>query len=143
MNLSRTDGKRPDGLTQIPWSSGKCATWDVTVTDTLAISNIRSTTETAGAAAELAARRKLEKYSALSQSYLVVPVAFETLGPVNESGSDFIHEIGKRLTAASGDKREGAFLWQRLSITLQRFNSICLRNSFSCNSFSCNSLSSS
>jgi len=34
--LSRTDGKRPDGLTLVPWQSGRCLTWDVTVADTLA-----------------------------------------------------------------------------------------------------------
>jgi len=27
--LIRTDGKRPDGVTQIPWSDGRCVTWDV------------------------------------------------------------------------------------------------------------------
>ena len=38
--LLRSDGKRPDGATQIPWVAGKCLTWDVTVTDTLAPSYV-------------------------------------------------------------------------------------------------------
>ena len=29
--LSRSDGKRPDGLTLIPWQGGKPLCWDVTV----------------------------------------------------------------------------------------------------------------
>ena len=33
--LVRDDGKRPDGLTLLPWNSGRSATWDVTVVDTL------------------------------------------------------------------------------------------------------------
>ena len=32
--LLRTDGKRPDGVTLIPWKDGRCVTWDVTVVDT-------------------------------------------------------------------------------------------------------------
>jgi len=31
--LSRDDGKRPDGVTLLPWAKGK-PSWDVTVTDT-------------------------------------------------------------------------------------------------------------
>ena len=27
--LSRSDGKRPDGVSLIPWSRGRCVTWDV------------------------------------------------------------------------------------------------------------------
>ena len=34
--LSRSGGKRPDGMTLIPWKAGKCAFWDVTVIDTVA-----------------------------------------------------------------------------------------------------------
>jgi hypothetical protein len=33
--LSTTDGKRPDGLTTVPWSRGCPLTWDVTVVDAL------------------------------------------------------------------------------------------------------------
>lgn len=38
--LIRSDGKRPDGLTLIPWQGGSCLCWDVTVTDSLASSYI-------------------------------------------------------------------------------------------------------
>ena len=36
MGLCRTDGKRLDGVTVIPWSKSKCFTRDVTVPDTFA-----------------------------------------------------------------------------------------------------------
>ena len=38
--LSRSDGKRPDGLTLIPWQSGRSLIWDVTVADTQAPSHL-------------------------------------------------------------------------------------------------------
>ena len=34
--LYRTDGKRPEGVTMIPWEMGKQLVWDVTVVDALA-----------------------------------------------------------------------------------------------------------
>ena len=34
--LSRTDGKRPDGVTAIPWQRGKPLVWDVTFVDSIA-----------------------------------------------------------------------------------------------------------
>ena len=80
--LSRSDGKRPDGLTLIPWKNGRCVTWDVTVTDTLAQSYLSSTSITYGGAAEAAADRKTSKYSQLAQTYIFVPIAMESLGPL-------------------------------------------------------------
>ena len=125
--LSRTDGKRPDGLTLIP---GICAVWDVTVIDTFANSYLNATSVTAGGAAEIAAARKLEKYRDLASGYEVVPVAMETMGPTNPSGADFINGIGRQIAQHTRDQRETSFLWQRLSVALQRFNAICFRGSF-------------
>ena len=96
--LLRTDGKRPDGVTQLPWKTGKCVTWDVTVIDTLASSYVPATSQTPGAAAETAADRKTSKYAILSQSYLFVPVAVETMGAINEAGMNFLGDLGRRIT---------------------------------------------
>ena len=128
--LVRTDGKRPDGVTQIPWSEGKCASWDVTVTDTLAASNVSISCTAAGSAAEAAASKKLQKYAEIMNRYTFVPLAFETLGPINSAATDFIDEIGRRSHAITGDQREKAFLWQRLSMALQRYNAVCFRGTF-------------
>ena len=126
----RSDGKRPDGLTQIPFEAGRCVAWDVTVTDTFAASNLNFSSAAAGGASEIAASKKIEKYSELPDCYAFVPVAFETLGPICNDGTDFINKIGKRLRAISGDKRESSFLWQRLSIAVQRFNAVCILGTF-------------
>ena len=128
--LTRVDGKRPDGLTLVPWKGGRSAVWDVTVTDTLAPSYVHATTLTSGAAAESAAARKQSKYEALTSAYIVIPIAFETLGPINELGASFINEIGSRTSRKLGDNRETAFLWQRLSVAIQRFNAICFASTF-------------
>jgi hypothetical protein len=128
--LSRSDGKRPDGMTLIPWSGGKCLLWDVTVVDTLATSYLPSTSASAGSAAENAAQRKELKYSALTSSYDFIPLAFETLGPINDSAICFLSALGQRTSAVTHDSRETSFLYQRLSILVQRFNAVCFRNTF-------------
>jgi len=83
--LTRSDGKRPDGLTLVPWQRGKPLSWDVTVICTLADSYVELAAQEAGSAAKLAATHKLAKYSALGAQYDFQPVAVETLGPLNES----------------------------------------------------------
>jgi len=103
-------------------------TWDVTVTDTLADSYLSTTSSIAGGAAEGAASRKELKYQALASTHCFIPIAVETLGPINDKGLSFLSELGRRLTISSGDKR--AFLYQRLSIIIQRFNSVCFQGSF-------------
>jgi len=61
--LTRTDGKRPDGLTLIPWQAGKPLTWDITVVSTLTDSYVSRSSQSAGGAAEAAANRKHAKYA--------------------------------------------------------------------------------
>jgi hypothetical protein len=128
--LSRSDGRRPDGLSLIPWQNGKPVTWDVTVATTLSNSYISASAGSGGAAAELAASKKISKYADLPASYIFQPIALETLGTMNGSAAEFFTDLGRRISIVSGEEREGLFLFQRLSVTLQRYNAILLHNSF-------------
>src|SRR5688572_6421111 len=87
--LLRSDGKRPDGITLIPWRAGRGLVWDATVVDTLAPSYLAASATRAGAAAGLAEDRKNQKYSALLDTHIFIPIAMETLGPINDKGLDF------------------------------------------------------
>jgi len=89
VGLISRDGKRPDGMTQIPWRSGKLLVWDVTVVSITAESCVAAAARGRGTAAEMAATRKCQKYSELSTAYLFFPIAVETLGPMNESAYEF------------------------------------------------------
>jgi hypothetical protein len=76
--LMRTDGKRPDGLTLIPWQGGRSLTWDVTVVDTFAASYLAANSIAAGAASATAVARKSVKYASLASTYIFIPIALET-----------------------------------------------------------------
>ena len=52
--LCRSDGKRPDGVTIIPWKSGRTLVWDATCTDTFAALHLAQAAREAGAVAALA-----------------------------------------------------------------------------------------
>ena len=80
---------RADGLTLIPWQGGRCLAWDTTVVDTLAMLYLSTSSTDVGRAAKAAAVKKTTKYSALSSSQIFIPVAVETLCPINEAGDSF------------------------------------------------------
>src|SRR5580692_3889968 len=107
--LLRSDAKRPDGATLIPWSRGKCLLWDATCADTLAPSYVHRSAAEAGAAATLAETKKQSKYANLTVVHIFVPVAIETLGSWGDQGLSFINELGKRITQHAGDPRATAF----------------------------------
>ena len=124
---------RPDGLTLIPWAEGRSLAWGVTVTQythTLAPTNLVHSVHVAGSAAEAAADRKSIKYASLSPSHLFVPVVLETHGPVCKAALDLFADLGRRIAERTGDPREGAFLFQRISIAIQRGNAAALLGSF-------------
>ena len=122
------DAERPDGLTPFPWQSGKSLCWDVTVICPLAESYVTGSAREAGAAAELAASRKEEKYASIGSEYLFAPIAVETLGPMNTSACQLFANLGRKISSASGDDREGAFLFQRVSVLVQRYNAVLLHD---------------
>jgi len=74
--LSRSDGKRPDGLSLVPWQNGKALCWDVTVICPLADSYISAAARDAGAAAELAASP--QGNAGLDGRYMFLPLPSRT-----------------------------------------------------------------
>jgi len=76
----------------LPWRTGKCVTWDVTVIDKL-VSCVPVTSQTLGATAKTAADNKTSN-AILGQSCLFAPVAVETMGVINETGMNFLGDLG-------------------------------------------------
>jgi hypothetical protein len=117
--------------TLVPWNKGQPLVWDVTVVDTLADSYVLKTSEVSGFAAEMACKRKHNKYrSIISSNYIFKGLAFETLGPWCKETIDFINVIGDRLIAESGDSKSKKFLFERISLAIQRGNAASIRGTF-------------
>ena len=123
---SRSDGKRPEGMTHFladrQISSVVC---------TSAVSYLDASARETVAAAELAATRKTAKHANIQERFVFYPIAVETQGPLNESAAELFGELGRRTSDISGDQREACFLFQRISVLIQRFNAILLHDSFS------------
>jgi len=96
---------------------------------TLADTYVSASAALAGAAAEMAATRKSVKYADLPASYLFEPIVFETLGPMKLSTLNLLNDLGRKISSVSGEDREGHFLFQRLSVILQRYNAVLLHES--------------
>ena len=94
-------------------------TWDVTVTDTLAESHLyKPHRHPLKAPRRVQRTGKKWKYQWLARTHTFIPLAFETFGPINSKGVLFLNQLGRRLTANTGDLRETAFLFQRFSVTI-------------------------
>src|ERR1700743_3675200 len=59
-------------------------------------------------------------------THLFVPLAIESLGPMNGSGVDFLSTLSDK----SKDPRETSFLFQRISIITQRMNAVAVAGCF-------------
>ena len=98
--------------------------------DTFAPTYLSATSVKAGSGAELLASKKLEKYQDLEQRYIFCPVAVETMGPIDEESMNLLSAIGRHITEHTGEPRESQFLYQRLSIIIQRGNAASFKGSF-------------
>jgi len=99
------------------------------VTCHLANSYIDGAAREAGAVAEMAAVWKDGKYGTVEATCIFLVVAMETLGILSEWASQFFQALGQRISQRSGDTRETAFVYQRLSVLVQHFNAILLHDS--------------
>ena len=64
------------------------------------------------------------KYAEITHNHLFYPLAFETMGPINSVGLEFICDIGHRMSCITDDPRQTLFLFQCISVAIQRFNAV-------------------
>ena len=62
--------------------------------------------------------------------YLFVPVVVETMGAINEAGMNILGDLDRRITKQTDDYRDSAFLFQRISTLIQRFNAVAVLGTF-------------
>ena len=105
-------------------------TRDVTVPDTFAESHLGHTAREPGAAANKASASKAIKYGVPSTTHIFFPVAVETADAWNQLAVELIQELGRLIAVVTVDTRETVFLFQRLSIALQRGNAIAFLSTF-------------
>ena len=92
----------------------------IVMTNTYAEFHIGSTATKPGAAAQKTAQNKIDKYSKSASTHIIYPFAIETAGTWHEMAIELTQEIGRRITTITEDIRETTFLFQRLSVALQK-----------------------
>ena len=75
-------------------------------------------------------QNKIAKYTELNTTHHFTPIAIETGGAWNQLAIEFVSELGKKMTEVTKEPGETQFLFLRLSIALQRGNSVAFRNTF-------------
>ena len=121
-DIYRSDGRRPDGVTIVPWERGKALVWDATCPDTLASSySVRASRE-AGAVASYAEDRKDDIYANLNPNHIFVPVVVETLGACGPKTLRFLTDLGHHLRSVTGEMNSRNYLFQRISVAIQKGN---------------------
>jgi len=66
----------------------------------------------------------------IAQTHLFYTLAFESMGPINVAGLEFISDLLNRMSRVIDDPRETSFLFQRISVAIRRFNADIFSNSF-------------
>ena len=132
--LYRSDGKRPDGASVVPWRGGKVLVWDATCPDTLAPSYANLAAREAGAVADEAERKKKAKYAHLESSHHFVPVAVETLGVLGSEARTLLRDLGRRLKDSTMEPLSHHYLLQRISVAVQRGNTAAILGSLASDS---------
>jgi len=66
----------------------------------------------------------MTEYSQLSNTHVFVPVAIETGGTWHHQAVELVLKIGRWTAKITVDARESTFLFQQLSVALQRGNAV-------------------
>ena len=74
--------------------------------------------------------KKILKYSDITSTHVFYPIAIETADSWDTQATELIAELGRRITEATEDPKETTYLFQRISITIQRGNALSFFNTF-------------
>ena len=103
--MLRSDGKRSDGVSVVPWTSGKCLVWDMTCVDTFAPSYRSLVVQGPGTVAARAESLKEEKYIDLLRTHEFTPITVETSGVFGPRILAFVKEPHRRLRSHTGEEK--------------------------------------
>jgi len=67
----------------------------------------------------------------IANSHIFVSVAIESSGTWNNQAVELLQELGRGMTAVTEDTREATYLFQRMSMALQRGNAVSFHSTFS------------
>ena len=73
---------------------------------------------------------KTQKYANIVQTHIFTPIAIETIEAMNHQASELITEIARRVTEITGEVKESIYLFQQVSVAIQRGNMLCFTGSF-------------
>ena len=109
----------------LPWANGRCLVYDFTCPDTLAASHLNRDVVSPGSVANDAEERKTANRT-LAPLNNFTPIAVESLGALGDCATDFFQNLAQRISVATGEPRSSQFLFQRLSVAIQRGNAACV-----------------
>ena len=124
--LARTDGKRPDGVTVLPFERGLPLAWDATIRHTSAPAYVHLTSINARSAAVFAETVKEKKYAPLAKRAFFMAVGLETLGAFGPSALQLFEAIASRVRARTGEQGVRARPFRRLAAAIQIGNAACI-----------------
>ena len=75
-------------------------------------------------------RSRSQEYTDIANTHMFIQVAIETGGPWNVEAIELIQEIGRRITLVNGEPRETEYLFQRISIAIQKGNHLAYQSTF-------------
>ena len=84
------------------------------------------TSKKPGQAADIGERDKIAKYESITDQFVFYPVAVETLGSWGEVSKKFVEDVGCRIAASTGEKLSTSYLFQRISVAVQRGNAAAI-----------------
>ena len=117
----------------IPWKDGRCVTWDVTVTDAMAQFYLPLTSQASGACSSRSRSgggQEDSQVCLIDRGIFVHTDCSWNHGSYQQRRYWISRRLGRRIAQVTDDNREKAFLYQRLSVLIQRYNAVAILGTF-------------